>query len=239
MKTIGLLGGTGWVSTQEYYRIINQQTNKRLGGLSFPTIILYSVNYEEINEMNKRNDMEGVFSLVFDVTKKLINAGADGIVLGANTLHFFANALEKKIDKPIIHIASATAKKIKQSKLSKVALLGTKTTMEENFYSDKLRNEQIDVLIPDEKERNFIHYVIMNELLKSKFESKTKLRFLEIIEKLHTKGAEGIALACTEIPFLIHQEDIDIQLFNTLHIHATAAVDFAIGGQQSSDGNSQ
>jgi aspartate racemase len=160
-------------------------------------------------------------------------------VLGANTLHFFANALEKKIDKPIIHIASATAKKIKQSKLSKVALLGTKTTMEENFYSDKLRNEQIDVLIPDEKERNFIHYVIMNELLKSKFESKTKLRFLEIIEKLHTKGAEGIALACTEIPFLIHQEDIDIQLFNTLHIHATAAVDFAIGGQQSSDGNSQ
>lgn len=229
MKTIGLVGGTGWISSVDYYRIINEEINKRQGGFTFAKCILYSINYGEINALNKRNDMAGVFSLILDASTKLISIKAECILLCANTLHMFADRLEEKIAVPLIHIATATAKAIKEQKISKVGLLGTKYTMEQDFYKSKLANKNIETIVPEPDERSFIHDTIMNELLKGIFKKESKDRFLQIIQKLLQQGAQGIVLGCTEIPLIIKEGDIDVPLFNTTMIHALAAVDFALG----------
>ncbi len=228
MKTIGLIGGTGWVSTVEYYRLLNLGINSKLGGLNAAQCILYSFNYNDIAELNQKKDHPGVLKLVTEATQKLEVAGVDCIVLCANTLHYYADDLQKQISKPIIHIASATANEIRNTGLSKVGLLGTKITMEEDFYKNRLSNSQISTLIPNDRERAFIHRTIFNELLKDMFLDKTKSQFLDIIRKLQQQGAEGIVLGCTEIPLLIKQEDLDIPVFNTLQIHVNAIVDFAL-----------
>ena len=229
MKTIGLIGGTGWVSTLEYYRLINTGVNNRLGGLSAARCLLYSFNYNDIAELNQMNDHEGVLRLVTDTAQKLETAGVDCIALCANTLHFYADDLQKKITKPIIHIGSATAAEISNLGLSKVGLLGTKITMEENFYKDRLRIANIQAIIPSDRERAFIHRSIFNELIKNILVEKTKIHFLEIISNLAQQGAEGIILGCTEIPLLIKQSDVAIPVFNTLEIHVNAIVDYALG----------
>jgi aspartate racemase len=229
MKTIGLIGGTGWISTVEYYRLINTEVNNRLGGLSAARCLLYSFNYNDIAELNQKNDHAGVLQLVLDAAQKLENAGVDCIALCANTLHFYADDLQKKITKPIVHIGSVTANEIKKQGLSKVGLLGTKLTMEENFYKDRLKNHNIQTLIPGDRERAFIHRSIFNELIKNVFPDKTKVQFLEIISSLQQQGAEGIILGCTEIPLLIKQSDVAIPVFNTLEIHVNSIVDFALG----------
>jgi aspartate racemase len=228
MKTLGLVGGTGWISTVEYYRIINEQVNRSEGGLTFARCIIFSLNYGDIDRLNKNHDLDGVYLLIRDAATKLEDAGVDGLVLCANTLHFFADRLEVDISVPIIHIATATAGYIKKENLSTIGLLGTKTTMEEDFYKKRLENEGITALIPEEKERDFIHSNIMSELLKGIFRQESKDRYFQIIEKLKNRGAEGIVLGCTEIPLLIKPEDIDLPLFNTLSIHSQAAVDFAL-----------
>jgi aspartate racemase len=228
MKTIGLIGGTGWVSTVEYYRIINETANQRLGGLNSAKCILYSLNYAEIDRLNQLDDMRGVFALVSDAAHRVANAGADCIVLCANTLHFFADDLEDHIALPIIHIATATAKAISEKKLSTVGLLGTRQTMEQDFYKSRLHNENIEVFVPEKRDREFIHNAIMNELLRGIFSKDTKGGFLEIIKKLELHGAEGIVIGCTEIPLLITQDDLASPIFNTLAIHSVAAVDFAL-----------
>ncbi len=228
MKTIGLIGGTGWVSTLEYYRLINEETNKRLGGLNAARCILYSFNYADINECNIRDDHEGVYKFVLDAALKLKNAGADCLVLCANTMHQYAERLDEEIKLPIIHIADATAAEIKKHRLSSIGLLGTKFTMEMDFYTKRLSAAGINSLVPDKPERIFIHNTIMEELLKEIFKPESKKRFLEIINDLEQKGAEGIVLGCTEIPLLIKQADTHLPVFNTLEIHAKAAVDFAV-----------
>jgi aspartate racemase len=228
MKTIGLVGGTGWISSAEYYRIINEETNRRLGGLEFAKCILFSLNYGEIDSFNRQNNNDGIYSLILDASRKLINAGADCIVMCANTLHQFVERLEPEIDIPVIHIATATAKKIKQKNLKKIGLLGTKQTMEMDFYKSKLTEENIEVVIPGSGEREFIQKTINNELVKGIFSDESRSRFIEICKDLHGKGAEGIVLGCTEIPLLVKQEDIDIPLFNTLLIHSLSSVDFAL-----------
>ncbi|MHC1731834.1 MAG: aspartate/glutamate racemase family protein [Bacteroidales bacterium] len=228
MKTIGLVGGTGWISSAEYYRIINEETNKRSGGLTFSRCILYSVNYGEIDTYNKKNDKEGVFSLILDATLKLAGSGADCIVLCANTLHQFFERLEQKTDLPFIHIADAVAKEIGRKKMSRVGLLGTKQTMEMDFYKSRLNERNIGVLIPEQRDRDFIQKIISDELLKGVFSDASRYRFVEICEELHGRGAEGIVLGCTEIPLLLKQENINIPIVNTLTIHAMAAVDFAL-----------
>lgn len=228
MKTIGLVGGTGWVSTVEYYRTINEEVNRRLGGLNAAKCILFSLNYAEVDACNRRGDDSGVLSLVLDGSERLARAGAECIVICANTMHQFADDVERRTGLPVVHIATATAKEIKNNRLSKVGLLGTKQTMERDFYQEKLKKEQIEVLVPGAEDREFIHSTIMNELLKGRILKESKLRFLNIMEMLRTKGAEGIVLGCTEIPLLVHQEDIDMPLFNTLVIHSMAAVDFAL-----------
>lgn len=228
MKTIGLIGGTGWVSTLEYYRLLNLEVNNSLGGLNAARCLLFSFNYNDIAELNQKGDHAGVLRLVTDAAQKLEVAGADCIALCANTLHFYADDLQKQISKPIVHIASATAGEIRAKGLSKVGLLGTRMTMEEDFYKSRLRNSNIETIVPDERERAFIHRTIFNELLKNVFLDKTKDQFLSIIRKLQVKGAEGVVLGCTEIPLLVHQADIEIPLFNTLKIHAKALAEFAL-----------
>lgn len=228
MKTIGLIGGTGWISTMEYYRLINQGINDKIGGLSAARCLLYSFNYADIAELNQKNDHTGVLRLLIETAKKIEGAGADCIALCANTLHLYADDLQKEISKPIVHIGSATANEVKKKGLVKVGLLGTKTTMEEGFYKNRLRDSGIETLIPDIRERALIHRSIFNELFKSVFNAKTKEQFLQIMTSLQQQGAEGIILGCTEIPLLIKQTDIDIPIFNTLEIHVKAIVDFAL-----------
>jgi len=229
MKTIGLIGGTGWVSTLEYYRLLNQEVNSRLGGLNAAKCLLYSFNYDELAALNQENNHAGVLKMVVDAAQKLELSGVDGIALCANTLHYYADDLQKQITKPIIHIASATADEIKREGYSTIGLLGTKMTMEENFYKNRLNDSGIRTLIPNDRERAFIHGSIFNELLKEVFLDSTKQQFLGIISNLKQQGAEGIVLGCTEIPLLIKQKDVDLPVFNTLEIHVKAIADFAIG----------
>ncbi len=228
MKTIGLIGGTGWLSTLEYYRLINQETNKQLGGLNAARCILYSFNYADINECNLRDDHEGVYKFVLDAAVKLKNAGAECLVLCANTMHQYVDRLVEEVKLPIIHIADATAIEIKKQGLTAIGLLGTRFTMEMDFYTKRLGLAGINSLVPEKPERLFIHNTIMDELLKEIFKPETKKKFLDIINDLKQKGAKGIVLGCTEIPLLIKQEDTNLPVFNTLQIHAKAAVDFAV-----------
>jgi len=229
MKTIGLIGGTGWVSTLEYYRLINQGINKKLGGLNSAQCLIYSFNYAEIDRLNKLDDHRGIYRLVFDAAEKLKGASADFLVLCANTLHQYADELEKNIGLPIVHIADATSKAAKKLGLSKIGLLGTRFTMEMDFYTKRLKAAGIESLVPTKPDRDFIHDAIMNELLKENFKKETKGKFLSIMNDLEATGARGIILGCTEIPLLIKQEDVKLPVLNTLEIHAAAVVDYAVG----------
>jgi aspartate racemase len=229
MKMIGMIGGTGWPSTLEYYRIINQETNKRLGGLSSAKIFLSSFNYAEIDKLNKVEDHAGVYNLILGATQKLKAASVDCIILCANTLHQYVDDLEKETSLKIVHIADATAKEIQKKNISKIGLLGTRFTMEMDFYTKRLRHAGIESLVPRKPECEFIHNAIMNEFLKEEFKEDTKAKFLDIIDDLKKQGAQGIVLGCTEIPLLIKQKDVSFPVFNTLEIHAKAAVAFALG----------
>lgn len=228
MKTIGLAGGTGWISTIEYYRIINQETNNRLGGLNAARSILYSFNYADIDNLNNNNDPEGVYQMVISAARTLENAGADCILLCANTLHQFADEVQKNVNMPLINIATATGKTVHKAGIKKAALLGTRFTLERDFYKVKLLQEGIEPIIPVKEDIDFIHSSINQELLLGIFKPETKERFLDIIYRLCEQGAEGVILGCTEIPLLIKQEDLQIPVFNTLEIHAQAAVDFSL-----------
>lgn len=228
MKTIGMIGGTGWVSTLEYYRLINQETNRKLGGLNSAKILLYSFNYAEIDRLNQIEEPEGVYKLVLTAALKLKLASADFLILCANTLHQYVDELEKSVGLKVVHIADATAKEINEKKLKKIGLVGTRFTMEMDFYTKRLSEAGIKSFVPEKVERDFIHYAIMNELLKEDFRKETKERFIAIINQLEHRGAEGIVLGCTEIPLLIKPEDIHLPVINTLEVHAKAAVDYAL-----------
>jgi len=228
MKTIGMIGGTGWQSTLEYYRIINQETNRRLGKLNSARIILSSFNYDDIDKLNKLDDHEGVYKLVLDAAQKLKRSSADFVIICANTMHQYVDAIENETGLKVVHIADATAKVIKSKNLSKIGLLGTRFTMEMDFYKKRFDRFGIHSLVPEKSERNFIHDAIMNELMKEVFRDETKDKFLQIINELEQNGAEGIVLGCTEIPLLIKQSDTILPVFNTLEIHAKATVDYSL-----------
>ncbi len=231
MKTIGLVGGTGWISTAEYYRVINEEVNKRLGGMNFARCVLYSVDYGEIHQLTEKRDTDGIASLIVSAAKKVVAAGADCVLLCANTMHMHAEKVAAAVEVPLIHIAVATGKEIKRRNMRTVGLLGTRLTMERDFYTKTLERENIKALVPEKDERRFIQRTIDNELLKGAFLTESRKRFVDIMQKLRSEGAEGIVLGCTEIPLLIKQEDIDFPLFNTTLIHSLAAVDFAIGSE--------
>lgn len=232
MKTIGLIGGTGWVSTVEYYRQINEEINNRLGGMYSAKCLIHSFNFEEIISLQETGNAEAIYLKILAAAENLINSGADCIALCANTMHLYITQLKSNIAVPVVHIGEATALTIKRAGLSKVGLLGTKLTMEKDFYTGKLQEFGITTMVPDKEERDYIHSVIFDELIKDDFRKSSRSRFLEIIDSLKQEGAEGVILGCTEIPLLIHQDHTDIPLFNTLNIHANALVDFAVNEKQ-------
>jgi len=228
MKTIGLIGGTTWLSTIEYYRIINETVKEKLGRSHSARCILYSINFEE-TVLQNQGRWDVISKSFIDITKKLENAGADFLIICANTMHKIADDIENNANIPIIHIADVTAEKIIERGLSKVGLLGTSYTMEEDFYKERLKEKfNIETIIPEKNERDLINKIILNELTQGKIIQSSKQRYLEIIENLIDKKAEGIILGCTEIPLLIKKDDVDIPIFDTTEIHAKAAVEYAL-----------
>jgi aspartate racemase len=228
MKTIGLLGGTSWVSTIDYYRYLNQFTNEKLGGDDTAKIVLYSFNYGDIVRMTKADDLPGLLNTLTEAAIKLENAGAEMLLLCANTMHRFAEQLQTKTKLPIVHIADVTGNEIRRQCLRNVALLGTRFTMELDFYKNRLAVQQINTIIPSDSDCEFIHRSIYDELGKNIFKSETKARYIEIIKRLATQGAEGVILGCTEIPLLINAEDSPIPVFDTTMLHAKTAIDLAL-----------
>ena len=229
MKTLGLVGGTSWVSTLEYYRLLNEEINRRLGGLEAARCILYSLNFADIARLKAQDPSQsGVYRLVLDAAGKLAAAGAEGLVLCANTLHMFADDLEKQVRLPLVHIAGATAAVVRNAGLSKVGLLGTRPTMEREFYRQRLARAGIETLVPDEPDRGYMEDAILQEMARGLFRPEVRERFLEIMRELGARGAQGIVLGCTEIPLLVRGVDLGIPFFDTLAIHANAAVDFAL-----------
>ena len=228
-KTIGFIGGLTWHSTLDYYRLLNQLTNDKLGGSSSAKILLYSVNFEEIKTLTYADNWDGIATIMIDIAHTLEKAGADCILLGANTMHHIADRVSDVINIPLIHIAEVTANTIALKGIQTVALLGTKYTMQLPFYTNKLAEKNIETIIPDQADIDFINDTIYNEMGKGIFLPATKEKYLDIIEKLAAKGAEGVILGCTELPILIKQTDCAIPVFDTALIHATAAVDFALG----------
>jgi len=228
MKLLGLIGGISWVSTVDYYRLLNEGVNHQLGGLNSSRCLIYSVNYEDIKKNNDNNDWDATFELLLTGCKHLEASGASAIVLCANTMHYLADRLAGVLSIPIIHIAEATALEIEKAGLKRVALLGTKFTMELDFFKDKLLQKGITAIIPSEEDRKFIHQSIFEELGRGIFTESTKKQYLEIIKKLALEGAEGVILGCTEIPMLIKPSEIAIPAFDTTQIHSTAAISFQL-----------
>jgi aspartate racemase len=228
MKKIGLIGGISWVSTADYYKFINEGTNRELGGVNFAECVIYSFNYNDIKRNNENNDWESTFNMLSKACQNLKNCGVDAIVLCANTMHLIADRIQETVDLPLIHIASETAKEIQKYNLKKVGLLGTKFTMELDFFKEKLTAYGIEAFIPDADDRDFIHETIFHELGKGLILESTQARYLSIIKKLIDNGAEGIILGCTEIPLLVNQEMVKVPVFDTALIHSNAAVAFAL-----------
>lgn len=231
MKTLGLIGGTGWVSTVEYYRIINRQINERLGGLNSAKILLYSVNQQEFRPAADQAGLREFADYLTGIARRLESAGAECLLLCANTPHMAADLVQKNIRIPLIHIAEVTAKAIVKRNMKKVGLLGTKFTMEQPFYKERLAKFGIATLVPEESEREYIHRTIMTELEKAILKDETRKRYLEIIDSLVKRGAEGVILGCTEIPLLVKQSDCRIPVFDTTELHAMAAVEFALSDE--------
>ncbi|EJL66512.1 aspartate/glutamate racemase family protein [Flavobacterium sp. CF136] len=229
MKKLGLVGGISWVSTIDYYRFINEGINEKLGGLNFAECIIYSLNFDDFQRNNTNDNWDATFELLLNACKSLEKSGAEAIVLCANTAHAVSDRLEKEIQLPIIHVATATANKINEQGLKKVGLLGTKFTMEMDFYFKKLTENNIEAIVPFlQEERDFIQQTLKEELGRGIIKEQTKRAYLSIIEKLIENGAEGIILGCTEIPMLISQEDVAVPVFDTTKIHSEAAVNFAV-----------
>jgi len=231
MKTIGLVGGTTWYSTLDYYRYFNEMINETLGGDEAAKVIINSVNYGEIKKLTHLNDWKSISKIMCNAAKKAEEGGADCILLGANTMHNVAGDVEKVLKVPFIHIAHETAKEINKQGIDTIALLGTKYTMELDFFKDILTSYGIKTILPDEAGIEIINVAIYEELAKGIVLDNTKKSFMEIIDRLAGQGADGVIMGCTEIPLLIKSPDCPLPLFDTTKIHARAAVNFALGNE--------
>lgn len=228
MKTIGLIGGMSWESTSLYYKIINEYIKNKLGGLYSAKCILYSVNFEEISRLQKSGDWAKCGGILGETAQKLETAGADFIIICTNTMHKVVPEIKKYIKIPVIHIAEAAYNRIAPTGIKNIGILGTKYTMQQDFYKSILIEKGLNVIIPDEDDIELINSVIFNELCCGEIKADSKKKFLDIVEKLKRKGAEGIILGCTEIVMLISQNDIDIPVFDTTEIHAETAAQLSI-----------
>ena len=225
MKTIGLIGGMSWESSLEYYRIINEKVKKELGGLHSAQSILYSVDFEEIQILQHQGEWARLTEIMIDVAKNLEKAGADMIVICTNTMHKMADDVQNEITIPLLHIADATAESIQEHGMNKVGLLGTRFTMEQDFYKTRLSDKYgMDVITPGNNDMDIVHKIIYDELCLGRIVESSKQQFLRIIENLVDNGAEGIILGCTEIPLLVKQTDVSVPIFDTTNIHAERAV---------------
>ena len=220
MKTIGLIGGMSWESTVTYYKIINETVKERLGGFHSGKILLYSVDFAEIEECQAKGEWEKSAEILSEAAENLEKAGADFIVICTNTMHKVAGKIQENIKIPVIHIADATAHKLKQDGILKTALLGTKYTMTQDFYKEKLRENGIEVLIPEEKDIEIVNHVIYEELCLGKILDSSRKEYIRIIDGLKEKGAQGVILGCTEIGLLISQKDSPLPVYDTTEIHA-------------------
>ena len=229
MKTIGLIGGISWYSTIDYYRVINETINYSLGNNASAKLLLYSVNYDEIITLTKQGDWEAIATIISNAAKNLEKAGADCMVLCANTMHIIADQVQASIKIPLLHIADVVVKAIDQQQLKTVLLLGTKYTMQASFYANKLKKNGIKIVVPQPGEMEAINNSIYNELGKGLLLPETKMMYLDIINKQIGLGVQGVILGCTEIPLLIKQADCTIPLFDTAFLHATTAAYFALG----------
>lgn len=227
VKTIGLIGGMSWESTIEYYRLINEEVKRKFGGLHSAKCILYSVDFHEIERFQVEGNWEKAGESIKDVALALEKAGADFIVVCSNTMHKVINYIEDKINIPILHIADATARKIQKSNINTVGLLGTKYTMEQDFYKSKMEANGIKVIVPEKDDIERINKVIFEELCLGKIKQKSKDYYKRIIENLVNKGAQGIILGCTEIGLLTNSEDSDVPIYDTAKIHAIESVNLA------------
>ncbi|MDX5727201.1 aspartate/glutamate racemase family protein, partial [Clostridioides difficile] len=223
MKTIGLIGGMSWESTITYYQVINTVIKERLGGLHSSKCILYSVDFQEIEECQSSGNWEKSAKILADAAIKLQEAGADFIVICTNTMHKVSDKIQESIHIPLLHIADVTATVLREKEIKKVALLGTKYTMEQDFYKNVIINNGIEVLIPNEEDRIIVNDTIFNELCLGIISESSKKAFLSIIDKLGKQGAEAVILGCTEIGLLIKQNDTSIPLLDTTVIHAIEA----------------
>ncbi|MEC0301217.1 MULTISPECIES: aspartate/glutamate racemase family protein [Peribacillus] len=228
MKTIGLIGGMSWESSLEYYRIINEEVKAKLGGLHSAKCILYSVDFEEIERCQAEGDWESSGKLLGDAALSLEKAGAEMILICTNTMHKVIGYIEEKVSLPILHIADSTAKQIQKSKISTVGLLGTKYTMEQDFYKTRIETNGIKVLIPSEDDRKVINKVIYEELCLGEIQQSSRDYYKKVIKGLVDDGAEGIILGCTEIGLLVKPEDSEVPLFDTAVIHAIESVNMAL-----------
>ena len=229
MKTIGLLGGMSWESSLEYYRIINQEIKRRLGGLHSAQCLLYSYDFAEIEALQHNDAWAKLTLKMINGVRRLEAGGADFLVICTNTMHRIADKIEEATGIPLLHIADAAARAIKTQGLDEVGLLGTNFTMTGDFYRKRLAdNHGIQILIPDETDRQTIHRIIYDELVLGEIKDESREAYLKVIDRLVKKGAQGVILGCTEIPLLVKQKDVAIPLFDTTTLHAEAAVDWAL-----------
>jgi aspartate racemase len=230
MKTIGMIGGMSWESSLEYYRIMNQATKEKLGGFHSAPCLLYSVDFDEVEKLQHLGDWKSLTQLMIEAAQRVKNAGADFLVICTNTMHKMADEVQSTVQIPLLHIVDVVAEAIKANGQNRVGLLGTKFTMEQEFYKGRLKDiHGINVLIPVDEERQAVHDILYNELCLGEILEPSRERFQSIIQNLVERGAQGIVLGCTEIPLIVHQDDYDIPLYDTTSLHAKAAVDFALG----------
>lgn len=231
MKTIGLLGGMSWESTQSYYRLLNEGVKTRLGGFHSARLCLVSVDFADIETLQRAGDWEAAGRYLAASARQVQAGGADCLVLATNTMHRVAEAIEAAIDIPLLHIADATGAALREAGVRRVGLLGTRFTMEQAFYRERLeQRHDIEVMVPDADQRQMVHDVIFQELVQGTIDETSRQRYLAIIDELASRGAEGVILGCTEIAMLVHQSHTALPLFDTTELHARAALAFALDG---------
>ncbi len=230
MKTIGLIGGLSWESSIEYYRIINQETQKRLGGLHSAKCLMHSFDFAEIESLQEAGDWAAAAKRMIAAARNLESAGADCIVICSNTMHRMADDVAAAVDRPLIHIADATAEVIRDDGLQTIGLLGTRYTMEQEFYKGRMTDRySLNVLLPDAAGRDIVHSIIYEELVRGIIQHESRALYQTVIDNLRMDGAQAVILGCTEIGLLIKPEDSPIPSYDTTHLHALAAVDWALG----------
>ncbi|TKJ39539.1 MAG: aspartate racemase [Planctomycetes bacterium B3_Pla] len=229
MKTTGLIGGMSWESSLEYYRIINQLVRERHGGLHSARIVMHSFDFAEVATLQNEGDWDEIIKLMIGAAQRLERAGADFLVICTNTMHKVADVVQKDIRVPLLHIADATAEEIKSRGLEKVGLMGTRLTMEEDFYKERLIGRHgLEVMIPDEHERQIVNDVIYSELCRGEVTQSSRDKYGKIMQNLVASGSEGIILGCTEIGLLVDQQDVQVPVFDTTAIHAKSAARYAL-----------